>query len=342
MTTIREEHGGRVRSIRVGVLTNVPAVLSAQGVDPCPVFERAGVDLEQFKDPDQKVAYLELSHLLAVCVEATRCEHFGLLVGQTAEPSHLGIAGYVLRVAADVETALSKLNYYFDLHDEGGTPILEVGPQLTLFGYTVTQKGAEAIEQIYDLAIAFVFNLMRGLCGSSWRPSQVLLARRRPANAAPYRDFFGSMPQFDAEKSVVAFSSHWLEQPLVSADELLMRHFEREAAEARRLKDLDLVEALSVHLQHGLLAGVWSSGEIARNMGLNQHTLRHRLKIRGTGFRQELDKVRMALSLQLLEGTNITVAEIAGLMGYSNASAFIRAFHRWTGKTPNQSRQGAR
>ena len=83
-----------------------------------------------------------------MCVEATRCEHFGLLVGQTAEPSHLGIAGYVLRVAADVETALSKLNYYFDLHDEGGTPILEVGPQVTLFGYTVTQKGAEAIEQI--------------------------------------------------------------------------------------------------------------------------------------------------------------------------------------------------
>jgi AraC-like DNA-binding protein len=150
------------------------------------------------------------------------------------------------------------------------------------------------------------------------------------------------MPQFDAEMSAISFPSHWLKQPVASADELLMRHLEREAAESRRLNELDLVDALSLHLQHGLLAGVWSAGEIARNMGLNRHTLRRRLRCQGTGFQQELDKVRTALSLQLLEGTNIPVAEIAGLMGYSNASAFIRAFHRWTGKTPNQSRQGAR
>jgi len=342
MTTKPEDPGSKERSLRVGVLMNVPAVLSAHGVDPGPIFKRAGIDIQQFKNPDQKLSYLKLSHLLADCVETTRCEYFGLLVGQTAAPSHLGIAGYMVRVAADVGTALTKLTEYFDLHDEGGAPTLRIGPQLTLLGYTVTQPGAKAIEQIYDLTIAFAFMLMRGLCGSAWRPSQVILSRRRPANTAPYRDFFESMPQFDAEMSAIAFPSQWLKQPVASADELLLKHFEREAAESRRLKHVELVDALSQQLQHGLLEGVWSARETAHNMGLNRHTLRRRLKAKGTGFRQELDKVRMALSFQLLEGTNIAVAEIAGLMGYSNSSAYIRAFNRWTGKTPNEWRQGHR
>jgi len=340
MTTKPEAPGSKEHSLRVGVLMNVPALLSAHGVDPRPIFKRTGIDMRQFKNPDQKLSYLKLSHLLAECVETTGYEHFGLLVGQTATPSHLGIAGYVVRVAADVGTALAKLTNYFDLHDEGGTPTLSIGPQLTLLGYTVNQPGAKAVEQIHDLTIAFATILMRGLCGSAWRPNQVLLSRRRPANTAPYRDFFETMPQFDAEMSAIAFPSQWLKQPVASADELLFRHFEREAAESRRLQQLELVDALSQQLQRGLLEGVWSAQATAQNMGMNRHTLRRRLKANGTGFRQELDKVRRVLSLQLLEGTNIAVAEIAGLMGYANPSAFIRAFNRWTGTTPNEWRKG--
>jgi len=341
MTTKPENRSNQERIVRVGVLMNVPDLLSAHGVNPEPIFKRTGIDMRQLKDPDHKLSYLKLSHLLAECVDATKCEHFGLLLGQTAAASHLGIAGYVLRAASDVEIALNKLLYYFDLHDEGGTPTLFVGPTLTLFGYTVTQPGARAIEQIYDLTIAFAVILMRGLCGPEWRPSQVALSRRRPTNTAPYLEFFESMPRFDAEISTVAFPSHWLEKPLTSADELLLRHFEREAAQSRRLHQLELVDALSRQLQRDLLQGVWSAGEIAENMGLNKHTLRRKLKAKGTSFRQELDKVRLSLSSQLLEGTNLSVAEVAGLMGYSNSSAFIRAFHRWTGKAPNEWRQGA-
>lgn len=337
-----ESPGGKERSVRVGVLMNIPMLLQAHGVDPRPVFERSGLEVTHFADPDHKLSYLKLSYLLAECVEATQCDHFGLLLGQSAEPSHLGIAGYVVRVCADVETALVKLTDYFDLHDEGGEINLCVGPKLTLLGYTVIQPGAKAMDQIHDLTIAFAFGLMRRLCGPAWRPRQVLLSRRRPASTAPYRNLFGSMPQFNAEKSAVAFSSEWLQQPVSSADKLMLRHFELEAAESRRLQHLQLVEALSRQLQLDLLEGVCSAQATARNMGLNRHTLRRRLKAEGTGFRLELDKVRRTLSGQLLEGTNISVAEIAGLMGYSSSSSFIRAFSRWTGRTPNEWRHSRR
>ena len=84
MTTKPGGTGSKECSLRVGVLVNVPALLSKHGVDPRPIFKRTGTDMQQIKDPDQKLSYLKLSHLLAECAEATRCGHFGLPVGQTA------------------------------------------------------------------------------------------------------------------------------------------------------------------------------------------------------------------------------------------------------------------
>jgi len=340
MTVRSGEPDERECSVRVGVFTNIPELLRSFGVDPHPVFESAGFEVRQFSDPDTKMPYLQMTQLLAECVEATGCKHFGLLVGQTLTSANYGVMGAAFRVAADVETALIGLTGHFDLHDDGGTPLFSVDAELTLLGYTVNQPGAMAIEQIYDLSIAFVFNLMRELCGAAWRPSQVLLSRRRPADTGPYLDFFKSMPIFDAEVSAVAFPSHWLIHAVPSANEFLFRQFQLEMAEKRRQQQLELVDLLSQHLRLGLLKGNWSARETARSMGLKEHTLRRRLKAEGTSFRQQLDTVRLALSLQLLEGTGMAVEEVAELMGYKNSSAFIRAFDRWTGTTPNEWRQG--
>ena len=339
MTIQPGEPDDRESSVRVGVFTNIPELLRSFGVDPHAVFERAGFEVRQFSDPDRKMPYLQMTQLLAGCVEATGCKHFGLLVGQTLSSANYGVMGAVFRVAADVETALIGLTGHFDLHDDGGTPLFSVDPDLTLLGYTVNQPGAMAIEQINDLSIAFVFNLMRELCGAAWRPSQVLLSRRRPADTGPYLDFFKSMPIFDAEVSAVAFPSHWLKHAVPSANEFQFRQLQLEMAEMRRLHQHELVDLLSQHLRLGLLKGNWSARKTAHSMGLKEHTLRRRLNAKGTSFRQQLDTVRLSLSLQLLEGTGMAVGAVAELMGYKNSSAFIRAFNRWTGTTPNEWRR---
>jgi len=336
----REGPGDRERSVRVGVFANMPALLRSLGVDPEPTFKRIGFEVRQFNDPDRKMPYLQMTQLLAECVESTGCRHFGLLLGQTLTASNYGIMGDVFRAAANVETALTGLTSHFDWHDDGGTPLFSIGPEITLLGYTVNQPGAMAIEQICDLSIAFVFNLMREICGAAWRPSQVILSRRRPADTGPYQFFFKTMPLFDAEMSAIAFPSRWLKHPVPSADEFMFRQLQLRMAGMPRLRKFELVDLLFQHLRLGLLKGNWSVREIAQGMGLNEHTLRRKLQANGTSFRRQLDIVRLSLSLQLLEGTRMSVEEVAQLMGYKNSSAFIRAFGRWTGTTPNEWRQG--
>ena len=335
----KASRGEAGRLLRVGPFVNIAMILRNLGCDPEPVVSQVGFNLEQFNDPDLKVPYLQITLLLAACVEATRCEHFGLLIGQSVTASHLGLAGFLVRAAPTVETALDSLVEHLDLHDEGGSPTVIKTPEMTLLGYTVHQPGAAAVDQIYDMTTAVACNIMRALCGKTWRPALVMLSRRKPVDTEPYRRFFRAPLQFDSELSAVAFRNHYLQQAVASADALLFNHLEKTASDLHSLQHLDFAENLSAQLRNGLLQRQWSAQATANKLGLHERTLHRRLRAAGTTYRKELDKVRYSTSLQLLEGTDMSVAQIADSLGYASSSAFIRAFSRWTGSSPTKHRQ---
>lgn len=337
--TASASRGAAERFLRTGPFVNIASILNSLGCDPEPVFSGAGFKLEQFDDPDRRLPYLQFTQLLAACVEATGCQHFGLLLGQSASASHLGLAGFLMRAAPTVETALDLLVEHLDLHDEGGTPTVIKTPDMTLLGYTVHQPGAAAIEQIYDMTTAIACNIMQALCGKAWGPDEILLSRRRPHDTEAYRRFFQAPLRFDADLSAIAFRSRWLRQPVASADALLFTHLEKTASDLHALQQRGIAETLSARLRSGLLQRKWSAAEMASAHGLHERTLHRRLRAAGTSYRRELDRVRRSLSLQLLEGTDLSVIQVADSMGYASSSAFIRAFNRWTGATPMEWRR---
>ncbi len=87
-------HTAKEATFRVGPLVNLASLVSSLGCDPVSIFKQSGFDPEEFQDPDHRMPYLESSRLLANCVAATGCEELGLLLGQRAEASHLGLAGF--------------------------------------------------------------------------------------------------------------------------------------------------------------------------------------------------------------------------------------------------------
>jgi AraC-like DNA-binding protein len=327
--------------VRVGPLMSIPAVLQELGVDPEPLFQGLGFDLDRFDDPDLRVPYLAASRLIARCTEATGCEHFGLLVGQRAGPSTLGVAGFMLRVAPDVRTALQDLVRYLDLHDEGGVPFVETIGGVSLLGYAIHQPGTKAAAQIYDLSMAIACNIMRTLCGKDWRASQVMLARRVPRDPAPYRRFFQAPLRFDAEQSAIAFPTRWLDRPLAGADPLLRRHLEGEATALRARTHGDVVRSLRQMLRKTLVTQKSSIALVARQLGMHERTLNRRLQAEGTTFQRELEAMRYGTAQQLLSETEMTLAQVAAALEYADTSAFSRAFKRWAGVTPAQWRARA-
>jgi len=332
---------GHVRNdgvVRVGPLMSVAAVVRELGRDPEPLFRSAGFAIAQFDDADARVPYLAASRLVALCTEATACEHFGLLVGERAGPSTLGVAGFMLRAAPDVRTALRDLVRHLDLHDDGGVPFFETAGEVSLLGYSIQQPSAEASAQIYDLSMAIGCNIMRALCGEAWRANEVLFARRRPGNLRPYERFFQAPLRFDAERSAVVFATRWLEHRPASADPLLHRHLENEANALHARQDAHVAHELRRQLHRLLSTRKTSIASVARQLGMHERTLNRRLRAEGTTFQREYEEVRYTVALQMLSESHMTLAQIAAALDYADASAFNRAFKRWSGVTPAQWR----
>ena len=103
----------------------------------------------------------------------------------------------------------------------------------------------------------------------------------------------------------------------------------------------DLVSVLSRILPSLLEVHGASLAAVAEQAGLGERTLNRRLAAEGTSFMQLREEARHTLARQLLESTRMPANEIAVRLGYADASAFTRAFRRWTGMGPAQWRSEA-
>ena len=80
-------------------------------------------------------------------------------------------------------------------------------------------------------------------------------------------------------------------------------------------------------------------GAAARVLGMSPRTLQRRLRERGIVYAALIDQVRRRLSSKYLADAKLSLGEIAYLLGYSESSAFNRAYRRWTGRTPSADRR---
>ena len=324
--------------VRVGPLMSIPGLLREFNCSPEKILGEAGLNLAQFEDPDTKIPFLAGSNMLAYCVAATGCQHFGLLMGERASSSSLGLAGFILRFAPDVDTALQALLRHLELHDTGGVPVLTTSGEVSSLGYAISLPGVAAADLIYDLSTAMVCNIMRDLCGQNWNPTQVLLARQLPSELAPYKRFFRAPLRFDAEQNAVEFPTQLLDLPLTTADPALFRHLEKEANERHDNHPQSTTGSVQRLLRQSLPSGHFAIGDIARQLGMHERTLHRHLEREGTTFRCELEGIRYEVARQLLSQNKLHIADVANALGYGESSTFIRSFRRWSGTTPTRWR----
>lgn len=328
-------------SIRLSVLTVVPAVLREYGHDPHTVLAAFDLSPEAIAEPDTIVPFKNADELLRHCRNITGCEHFGLLVGQRVGLSYLGVLGFAMKSAKNVASALDDLCRYLALHDQSALISLTRKSDLVSLQYLVTQPVVTAPDEVYDCAVATGCSLLRNLCGPDWKPSRVMLNRKKPANPAPYEKFYHCPILFSNPCSGLEFHSRWLSFTPVGADPLLYRHMKREIREMS-----DAAQGVAADLLSSLRLLLYSrhcnQGEAAALLGVNTRTLRRQLMSAGTTFRAELETSKFARARSLLHESELSSLEIADTLGYADLSTFSHAFKRWSGMSPAIWRRSTR
>jgi len=324
---------------RVGPIAGIPDVLRDLGADPAEVLASAGVEPSLFDGPDNLIAFATLGSLLRVCVARTGCQHFGLLVGGAARISSLGLVGLLVQQSPSVGAALRDLVRHLHLQDRGAVPTLSLHGGSAMLGYLIYQPGVEATDQIYDGAMALGFNILRGLCGPAWRPTEVFLSHRRPSDPGPFVRLFQAPVHFDAEHSALVFPATWLEQPRAAADPALRRLLQEQVEAVESPSRDGFIGHVNRLLHAALPAGQCSMERVAGLLPMHRRTLNRRLRACGTTFQDLLEEARFGLARQLLQDTDLPLSQVASTLGYSDATAFTRAFRRWAGATPGAWRR---
>jgi AraC-like DNA-binding protein len=328
-------------TLRIGATIGVPEVLRDLGADPVEVLNEVGVGIELFDDPNNRISFNARGRMMAHCADRTGCPHFGLLVGQKAGLASFGLVGLLARYSPNVEMAIKSLVRFMHLHVRGATTNLTEDSGCSLFEYQIYQKGALGNDQVGAGAVAVAYNILSSLCGDDWMPVEVRFAHSKPKNVAPFHSFFGAPLHFDSEQYAVVFSKDWLNRRVSESSPELLQLLQREIDKLEVREASSFVEQVRTLLRTTLVSGHASAGQVADLLSMNRRTLNRRLSVYSTNFQRLVDEVSFEIARQLLEDTSMGIVQISMLLGYSNASAFTRAFRRWSNTTPAKWRADA-
>jgi hypothetical protein len=212
--------------IQLGFSTEIAPTLRDFGIDPDPVIREAGLDPTLFGDGSNVIPHAALGRLLTLCVTRTHCPHFGLLVGQRGTILSLGMIGRLMQHSETVGDALRALVSNLCVQDRVVVPLLTTSDGMVGFRISVYQTEAESADQIADGALAVTVNALRCLCGSDWRPAEVLLPRKAPAARDPYLRHFRATIRFNQENAALVFPNCDLERRIAGADPMVRRALE--------------------------------------------------------------------------------------------------------------------
>jgi len=316
--------------------------LMTLGYDPIPFLYTRGIHSKMLLDPDATVPMSVCVGLLAEGVRATGDDNLGLHVAEHAELGSFDVHFYAMVSSPTLGAAFERVCRYQRLIHETSQVRLEKSGDCALLSHCLP-GGMAAPRQTAELLLAAWVRAGRVATRTRWNPAEVRFAHRAPHDSREHQRFFGAPLRFATAENALVLPAALLDLPCRRTDPSLLSLLDRYAADRlgvpRAATFADRARAaLSEELQEG---NVTAQGLAAR-LSVSIRTLHRFLAVEGTSYRRLVDQLRLDIAARHLIDDRMSVAEVAFLVGFSEISAFHRAFKRWTGRTPMGFRAEAR
>lgn len=309
------------------------------GVSSEELLGECGIDPGVLRSPDARVNKRQLIQLMLAVMHRTEDEFMGFGEGRVSKPGTFSMMAHAVINCATLEKAIRRGIKFYELFE------------LAIVGRLIQTQDEACIRFISHREVSFrpyvleavVFLTVRFL---SWLIGQQIVPKRinldfPTLDDGEYASQFPCQVHYKQLHCEIVLDSRYMQMPLVQ-NALSLGKFLRSSLE--ELMDGDIQNA-SLNAQiRSIISKEFGNNfpdfsVVCDKLAMTPQTLRRRLKDENTSYQEIKDSIRKDASIYYLSKPELTIDEIALLMGFSEASSFHRAFKKWTGKTPSAYRQ---
>ena len=316
--------------------------LAAEGVSATDALAGVGVSGSALSSPATRVS---LNQIIECYRNADRLSHdpqFAYHAGLRFHVSAYGMYGFAALSSMDYRRTVRFALKYHEL----AAPLVEIRFEeesncgiWTIEPLPHPRIDARLYRYLVELHFGILLSLHRDFMGPSFAARELHVTYRPPDDAPKYPDIFGCRVLFGQSANRFLFDAAWLDGT------------PRLGNEIAHLTMVELCDGLKeeLRLQIGLVGEVRQIllvnlmrptrfSDVASHLKMSARTLRRKLREENTSFRKLVDELRMEMGIKYLRDTDLTVDEIANVLGFSEATNFRQAFRRWTNAAPQQFR----
>ena len=286
-------------------------------------------------DASRRMTYAQWWHELAVLRDHTGKPHVGLEVGSCIAPEHCGVLGYLCLSSSSVLEVTANLERYQGLLYGGPPATFESRGDIVHIRWLAPHQAP--VRESDEALLSLLMHLIRLLTGNDRLIyGRIGFMHKAPPDEGLYEEFFGCPVRFDCPELHFEAPASVLALPVRHADPALKRLLTRQADDllAEADESSEFLRRFKQALLKAMRHGQPDQRFVASELHVSTRTLRRRLQEHGLQFRTVLSSIRIQLAKDYLKANKLTLSEITLLLGYSEQSAFSRAFSEWTGSSP--------
>jgi len=316
------------------------AALSEQGVTAQQLLEGTDLSPEDINKYGSFITHAQQMQIQVNGAHMASASNIGLLMAEKYRAQDLGIYGLVIQTSINFHQATINAARFIPL----AAGYSETDLTITDTEYRLRVRDCQTLpgthRMIIDEIICGYHSVFSHLVDQPIVPLRVTVDYPKPEHPECYRDFFGCSVQFSAEHSEIIYPRAYGGLPF--------KYYDKEANEACTLRCESLLERLreaedimADRVRKNLLqlnSNRRNAEEVAKRLHISARHLRRMLHEEGSSFQEVLDEVRYALAKNYLTQTQLSIDQVAPLMGYSETSNFRRAFKKWSGVSPTEYR----
>ncbi len=325
----------------LGVATRLAAGrLREAGIVLEPLLRSAGLSVDQINRKDTHISVASQIRFLELAAEALKDPLLGFRLARDGEPREVGLIHYVAASSETLGDALDRTQRYSSIANAG---LVLKCSQARNFTIALRYAGVarHSDRQQMECFVTWLIRFCRASTDRRLNPIAVHFVHRRSSESSELEKFFGCRIEFGADTDQIIFDNKAKQLRLVGADpylnKLLLLNCEQALAHRRSSAGplrVAVENAITPLLPHGKsrLAAV------AQALGVGPRTLARRLTAEGLSFGEILNQLRFDLATHYLGEANLSISQVAWLVGYQGVSAFSHGCKRRTGMNPKRMR----